>query len=173
MIRGTKRKLRPLIENANLTMRQENDIEGLLDREVRLIHLEQKHTISERIAFWKRRQMSDSTRAFKHRCEMGKMKAFDEQVRPYLLNLIQSIPKNQRTEAVMTDIFDQAWNSFNKRGCNVVSCRDYMQEVVMKDFVPQLRAKENHKVATEAAIKVAVKESEQAARLYMKQNPSH
>ena len=168
MIMATRRKLRTLIENANLTLQQERDIDGLLDREVKRIHFDQTNTLSERLRYWEKRQMSDRTKAFKADQEEGRRRQFKQYVEPMLHNMINQIPKNQRTDGVIADIYDKVTRNFVYGNCDVSSSHRFISDLVGQQYVPQLQMKERTRVQNEMAVNVAREESLFAAREQMK-----
>jgi hypothetical protein len=143
------RRLLPVIQAANLTVEQRNNIGRVIDREMKLVFVEGRAKPEERIKYWESRCMSPETREFMNNLAIGREMRRIEAVQEFRKLVARAVPEGYEpnsNERLMLGTIESKLQGIEE----IWSVMGTVQEIG-REMVKNLRIQIEEKAAQEEA----------------------
>ena len=166
ILKRFRSRLSSLIRDANLTQRDRNDIDRVIDREVKRVFVDGKATMEERLNYWRNRRMADTTRSFMTGIQQAQDHWDSEYLGPLVRWGMSLIPPEGRSDLVKLHLWDLARGFAATRNRNHYAVSLDFRDYVEKRFVPEVKNSLRAQILQDLAVEKAREESIKQAQHY-------
>lgn len=166
VLKRFRSRLATLIDDASLSPNERDNIDRLIDREQKMVFVDCKATMDERLNYWKKRRMSDSTRSFVHGMREARERWDAQYLAPLVRWGVSLIPPEGRSDIVEHQLWDIARAFSERRNREQFAVQMDFRAYVQERFVPEVKNQLRSQILRELAVEKARKESIEKARHY-------
>jgi len=143
------------IREASITKSEREDMRRLIEREVRLVFVDQKYRAEDRIRYWEKRKLDPATAAFMNEQVINMNLAKAEQYQHMVGYLNSRVPPGHQFTAAQTVMLNQNMVPENGTSQDMVTFMAWVDHL----FIPQLMRDAREAEARAAAVEQSRKES--------------